>query len=312
MKDTPPAPATPIVSPVSTATSTSKPDPLNTKQKLLLVLFSLEVIFYPFIIGLKRIEDTSELGPADLLSKETFLGTGIGTMFVWVPIALVLGFLLGRRLWNHPGVVRFFRERDISPDEIPPIVGIFAPLSVIATVLVIYGIALCLVLWFITIPLYLIIRFWKKKGIRHLLGWIVSLVGRIAIKLKRMSYVGYILPLLFGSVFTRWLSRGKEETAGGTYALILLQMVVLIALWKNIRTQRTEPSPAVSPQQFPSQQPYHQQPPPQIFQPLQDSPRQPQFQQQPYYDQYLQGQQPQPLYPPQEQTRSKESSSKDK
>ena len=234
----------------SSAASSSdlKPDPLSTKQKLLLVLFSLEVIFYPFIIGLKRIEDTSELGPADLLSKETFLGTGIGTMFVWVPIALVLGFLLGRRLWNHPGVVRFFRERDISPDEIPPIVGIFAPLSVIATVLVIYGIALCLVLWFITIPLYLIIRFWKKKGIRHLLGWIVSLVGRIAIRLKRMSYVGYVLPILFGSVFAKRLSRGSEETAGGTYVLILLQMVVLIALWKNIRTPRAEPSPAAPPQ----------------------------------------------------------------
>jgi len=321
MKDTPPAPTAPAVTPtapVFTAQSTSKPNPLSTKQRLLLVLFSLEVIFYPFIVGFKRGGDTSELTAAHLLSRENvFLKTWVGAMFIWVPIALVLGFMLGRRLWNHPGVVRFFRERDISPDEIPPIVGIFAPLSIIMTVLVIYGVVFCLALWFITIPLYLIIRFWKKKGIRHLLGWIVSLVGRIAIKLKRMSYVGYILPLLFGSVFARWLSRGKEETAGGTYALILLQMVVLIALWKNIRTQRTEPSPAVPPQMSPAQQPYYQQPPPQIFQPLQDSPRQPPLQQQPYSNQYPQGnnpqeQQPWPLYPPPEQPRFKEPYSKDK
>jgi len=229
------------------------------QQRLLLALFSLEVIFYPFIIGLRNIKDTSELGPEDLLSRETFLGTGIATMFLWVPIALVIGLALGRRLRNHPEIIVFFHERELSPDEIPPTVGIFAPLCVVAVVVVIYGALICLKLFFITVPVYLIFRLWKKKGIRSLLAWIMKLVVRIAIRLKRMSYVGYILPVVFGFIFARGLSRGKESTAGASYALILMQMVVLIALWKHIRNPDTRSSPASLP---PSQEPLPGHPPP--------------------------------------------------
>ena len=210
--------------------------PLTRKQKLMLLLFFLEILFYPFIVGVEKVggaSGTVDAGRNDL--KHAVISTWLGAMFLWVPIAFMIGLIAGRRLKNHSGLIRFFHEKKVSPDEIPPIVGILAPLVVVTIVVLIYATVICMKLFFITIPIYLIIRFWKKKGIRSFLRWTFRGVGGLAIRLKRLSYIGYILPILFGFIFAKWLSRGMKEPAAASYVLILLQMIVLVALWKHIR-----------------------------------------------------------------------------
>jgi len=210
--------------------------PLTRKQKLMLLLFFLEILFYPFIVGVEKLGGASgvaQSGRADL--RHTLVSTWLGAMFLWVPIAFMIGLIAGRRLKNHPCLIRFFHEKKVSPDEIPPVVGILAPLVVVTVVILIYATIICMKLFVITIPLYIIIRLWKKKGIVSLLKWIFWGVGGLAIRLKRLSYIGYVLPILFGFIFAKWLSRGMKESAAASYVLILLQMIVLVALWKHIR-----------------------------------------------------------------------------
>lgn len=215
---------------VKTVVESFKPKPLSKKQKFLLTLFFLEVLIYPFIIAY-------ELGePISQDPESSFIRTGIRIMFIWVPITLVIGYLLGRRMYENPDVIRFFRENDVTPDEVPPVIGIFAPLAVITAVLMVWLAGVLLQIWIITIPLYLIYRFWKKKGIRSFLKWIYRKVLRLAIRMKRLSYIGYILPIFFGAIFSRGITKNAQTNAGGTYLLILIQMVVLLGLWKHIRS----------------------------------------------------------------------------
>ncbi len=217
---------------------------LTAQQWLLLLFFTLEVIFYPFLIDPDPLGGTGAPSQENVLTKEAFfIYTWVG-IFIWVPIAVVIGYLLGRQLGDQPKIVKFFQEKKVSPEEIPAVVGIFAPLAVIAAILLFWATAATTVLCFrggfiLFIPIYLYYKLWRKKGLRVFYRWVLRkatrLVARLAIRMKRMSYLGYVFPIFFGALFARWLTRGAENTRRGSYVLILLQMIVLIALWRHIR-----------------------------------------------------------------------------
>ena len=165
---------------------------LSWKRRAVLAFFFIEVLAYPFIVANELESGGFE---ADLGNRVAFRGLTI--LFVWVPVAVTTGFALGRKLKDRPDIITFFQTRDVSADEVAPIIGIFAPLAIVTAVLLFWLAAISLQLFWISILLYFIIRKWKKKGIRDFLDWVFRLVMRIAIRLKRLSYIGYFLPILF-------------------------------------------------------------------------------------------------------------------
>jgi len=227
-----------------------KTEAFSWKQKLILMIFFLEVLIYPFIVASQL---TGEGLEANLENEP--VRRGILIVLLWTPIAVVLGVILGRRLRNNPEIIEFFKNRDVTADEVAPTVGIFAPLAVIAAWLVVFSFWALLHVWVISIPIYLIIRYWKKKGIRAFVRWVFRLVMKIALKLKRMSYLGYFFPIIFGTFFANAITQNTKANSGGTYILILIQMVVLVSLWKHIRRPLVEhelPIPATGQPQVPS------------------------------------------------------------
>jgi hypothetical protein len=209
---------------------------LSWKRRLILAFFFIEVIVYPFIVA-----NELESGGFEPDLENRVATRGLTILFVWVPIAVTTGFALGRKLKDRLDIITLFQTRGITADEVPPIIGIFAPLAIVTTVLIVWLAAISIQAFWISIPLYLIIRKWKKKGIRDFLEWCFKLVLRIAIRLKRLSYIGYFLPILFGVWFSNGITKNTQANSGGTFILILIQMVVLVALWKFIRLS---PAPA--------------------------------------------------------------------
>jgi len=230
-----------------TGNGAQKNSPFSWKQKLILTIFFLEVLIYPFIVASQLTGEGLEAN-----ARNEAVRQGLIIIFLWTPITVVIGVLVGRRLRENPSVLEFFRNRDVTPDEVPPTIGIFAPLAVIAAAIVIRLLVQFIV---IAIPVYLIARFWKKKGLKTLFKWVFRLVMKISLKLKRMSYLGYFFPIIFGTFFANAITKNARADSGGTYILILIQMIVLVSLWKHIRKPLVEhelPIPTTGQPQVPA------------------------------------------------------------
>jgi hypothetical protein len=76
----------------------------------------------------------------------------------------------------------------------------------------------------------------KKKGMRSLLKWLFRLEAKVCIRLKRYERVGYVLPFVFGILFSLVLTQGYVAH-GVLYLLILMQFSFVVALYNVIGQQ---------------------------------------------------------------------------
>jgi len=88
-------------------------------------------------------------------------------------------------------MVIFLDHMGVKLREIPGLIGIMIPMSFVMLIVLFYGIMLFLYFLFITIPIYLIFRFGKKKGMRSLLKWLFRLEAKVCIRLKWYERLGY-------------------------------------------------------------------------------------------------------------------------
>jgi hypothetical protein len=84
--------------------------------------------------------------------------------------------------------------------------------------------------------MYLIFRFGKKKGMRYLLKWLFRLEAKVCIRLKRYERLGYVLPFVFGILFSLVLTQG-HVAMGVAYLLILIQFSFVVSLYNVIGQQ---------------------------------------------------------------------------
>jgi len=158
-----------------------------------------------------------------------------GILLVAALVGAVSGALMLSLVFNRTDygqrTVRFLIRREVQPGEVPGFIGIIVPLLVIGLWVAIIFIVLAVRLFFISIPIYIYYKWRKGKGLRVLLRWWLKKLGRVAVRLKRMNYLGYLLPLVGSAMISNWIA-GKESqaTPQSTYIVILIQLVFLIAL----------------------------------------------------------------------------------
>lgn len=187
-----------------------------------IALLLLQLITYPFAIGIRN-----DVNPVNML---------IGTLILIIPVFALLG-LVSRQLLKKTGsgknVITFLDNRGVKLKEIPGLIGIMIPMSLFMLIILIYGLVLFLYFFFITLPVYLIFRFGKKKRIRDLLRWLFKLEARACIRLKRYSRLGYVLPYIFSLLFSLIMT-GGHVALGALYFLILMQFSSVVALYNLI------------------------------------------------------------------------------
>ena len=190
-----------------------------------IALLLLQLVTYPFAIGIRNQEDP--------------VGAVIGAVIIIVPIFALLGLIL-RQFFKKTGLgknmILFLDHRGVKLKEIPGLIGIMIPISFFMLIILIYGVILFIYFFFITIPVYLIFRFGKKKRMRDLVKWLFRLEARVCIRLKRYTRLGYVLPYFFGIMFSLVLTNG-HVALGVLYLLILLQFAFVVALYNVIGQQ---------------------------------------------------------------------------
>ncbi|MCK4928588.1 MAG: hypothetical protein KAR76_02525 [Methanosarcinales archaeon] len=190
-----------------------------------IALLLLQLVTYPFAIGIRNQEDP--------------IGAVIGAVIIIVPIFALLGLIL-RQFFKKTGLgknmILFLDHRGVKLKEIPGLIGIMIPISFFMLIILIYGVILFIYFFFITIPVYLIFRFGKKKRMRDLVKWLFRLEARVCIRLKRYTRLGYVLPYFFGIMFSLVLTNG-HVALGVLYLLILLQFAFVVALYNVIGQQ---------------------------------------------------------------------------
>lgn len=190
-----------------------------------IALLLFQLVSYPFAIGIRNHEDP--------------LGNVIGALLIIIPVFAVLGLILRqffKRIHTGKNMVLFLDHRGVKLKEIPGLIGIMIPMSFVMFIVLVYGIILFIYFFFITIPLYLIFRFGKKKGIRDLLKWLFRLEAKVCLRLKRYERLGYVLPFIFGVMFSLVLTQG-HVALGVLYFLILMQFSFVVALYNVIGQQ---------------------------------------------------------------------------
>lgn len=190
-----------------------------------IALLLLQLITYPFAIGVRNQEDP--------------VGAMIGAIIVIVPIFALLGLIL-RQFFKRtdPGrkMILFLDHRGVKLKEIPGLIGIMIPMSFFMLIILLYGLIIFIYFFFITIPVYLVFRFGKKKRLRDLVKWLFRLEAKVCIRLKRYTRLGYVMPYFFGITFSLLLTNG-HVTLGALYILILMQFTFVIALYNVIGQQ---------------------------------------------------------------------------
>ncbi|MBW6517624.1 MAG: hypothetical protein K0A89_03880 [ANME-2 cluster archaeon] len=198
-----------------------KLDNINIPIALLL----LQLVTYPFFIGIRNQEDP--------------VGAVLGAIIIIVPVFSVLGLLL-RQFFKKTGMGRnmilFLDHRGVKLKEIPGLIGIMIPMSLFMLIILIYGLIIFIYFFFITIPVYLIFRFGRKKRMRDLVRWLFKLEARVCLRLKRYTRWGYVLPYFFGIMFSLVLTNG-HVALGVLYLLILMQFTFVVALYNLIGQQ---------------------------------------------------------------------------
>jgi hypothetical protein len=187
-----------------------------------IVMLLAQLVTYPFAIGIRNHEDP--------------VGNVISALLIIIPVFAMLGLILRlffKRIHTGKNMVIFLDHRGVKLKEIPGLIGIMIPMSLVMLLVLLYGIILFIYFFFITIPLYLIFRFGKKKGMRSLLKWLFRLEAKVCIRLKRYERVGYVLPFVSGILFSLVLTQGYVAH-GVLYLLILMQFSFVVALYNVI------------------------------------------------------------------------------
>lgn len=190
-----------------------------------IVLLLVQLVTYPFAIGIRNHEDP--------------VGNVISALLIIIPVFAMLGLILRlffRRIHTGKNMLIFLDHRGVKLKEIPGFIGIMILMSFVMLIVLLYGIIIFFYFFFITIPLYLIFRFGKKKGMRDLLKWLFRLEAKVCIRLKRYERLGYVLPFVFGTLFSLILTQG-HIALGVLYLLILMQFSFVVALYNLIGQQ---------------------------------------------------------------------------
>lgn len=190
-----------------------------------IVLLLIQLVTYPFAIGIRNHEDP--------------VGNVISALLIIIPVFAMLGLILRlffKRIHTGQNMVIFLDHRGVKLKEIPGLIGIMIPMSFAMLIVLLYGIILFIYFFFITIPMYLIFRFGKKKGMRYLLKWLFRLEAKVCIRLKRYERLGYVLPFVFGILFSLVLTQGYV-VMGVAYLLILMQFSFVVSLYNVIGQQ---------------------------------------------------------------------------
>jgi len=190
-----------------------------------IALLLLQLVTYPFAISIRNQEDP--------------VGAVISAIIIIVPVFVLLGLIL-RQFFKKTGLgknmILFLDHRGVKLKEIPGLIGIMIPMSFFMLIILIYGLITFIYFFFITIPVYLIFRFGKKKRMRDLMRWLFKLEARVCLRLKRYTRLGYVLPYFFGIMFSLVLTNG-HVALGVLYLLILMQFTFVVALY-NVIGQR--------------------------------------------------------------------------
>ena len=190
-----------------------------------IALLLLQLVTYPFVIGIRNQED-----PVDAV---------IGAIIIIVPVFALLGLIL-RQFFKKTdlgkNMILFLDHRGVKLKEIPGLIGIMIPMSFFMLIILIYGLIIFIYFFFITIPVYLIFRFGKKKRMRDLVKWLFRLEAQVCLRLKRYTRLGYVLPYFFGIIFSLVLTNG-HVALGVLYLLILMQFTFVVALYNVIGQQ---------------------------------------------------------------------------
>jgi len=190
-----------------------------------IVLLLVQLVTYPFAIGVRNHEDP--------------VGNVISALLIIIPVFAMLGLILRlffKRIHMGQNMVIFLDHRGVKLKEIPGLIGLMIPMSFVTIIVLLYGIILFIYFFFITIPMYLIFRFGKKKGMRYLLKWLFRLEAKVCIRLKRYERLGYVLPFVFGILFSLVLTQG-HVAMGVAYLLILMQFSFVVSLYNVIGQQ---------------------------------------------------------------------------
>lgn len=190
-----------------------------------IALLLLQLVTYPFVIGIRNQEDP--------------VGAVISAIIIIVPVFALLGLII-RQFFKKTGLgknmILFLDHRGVKLKEIPGLIGITIPVSFFMLIILIYGLIIFIYFFFITIPVYLIFRFGKKKRMRDLVKWLFRLEAKVCIRLKRYTRLGYVLPYFFGIMFSLVLTNG-HVALGVLYLLILMQFTFVVALYNVIGQQ---------------------------------------------------------------------------
>ncbi|MCL7412635.1 MAG: hypothetical protein M8353_03335 [ANME-2 cluster archaeon] len=190
-----------------------------------IALLFLQLVTYPFFISIRNHEDP--------------VGAVIGAIIITIPVFTLLGLLLRvffKRTGSGKNMILFLDHRGVKLKEIPGLIGIMIPISFFMLIILVYGVILFIYFFFITIPVYLIFRFGKKKRMRDFVKWLFKLEAQVCLKLKRYTRLGYVLPYFFGIMFSLILTNG-HVALGVLYFLILLQFTFVVALYNLIGQQ---------------------------------------------------------------------------
>lgn len=192
-----------------------------------LLILILEVLAYPFYLIFMTDVTLEALAEDKTEQAGILLGLALAGAIIG---ALMLRVIFSRTDYGQR-TVRFLIRRKVRPGEVPGFIGIIVPLLVIGLWIAIFFIFVAVQLFFISIPIYIYYKWRKGKGLRVLLRWWLKKLGRIAVRLKRMNYLGYLLPIIGSSMISNWIA-GKESqaTPQSTYVVILIQLVFLLAL----------------------------------------------------------------------------------
>lgn len=224
------------------ATSNSMESSSETKPKrfkrlrtiMPMLVLVLETLLYPFhIVFLAKtlepagkMKDVSDMDFAFLL-----LGVALGLTVLFSILLTIIfkGTLTGR------AAVLFLQRRHVKPAEIPGFIGLMIPVllvwlyfTVLAVIVAVRGLLLTLVI-------YYIIRKKYGKGLRDLFRWWLKAMGRLAVRLRRGNYLGYIMPFLGGAMLANWLEGpGQKATPQSAYVVICFQLAFLIVLGRPL------------------------------------------------------------------------------
>ena len=136
-------------------------------------------------------------------------------------------------------LLAFLVEKRLRLVELPGFIGLALPLLALGLIIAWFFLVVAVQLLIISLPIYLIIVWRKKKGLRALGRWWFRKLGGLAVRLRRANYLGYLMPWVGGAMLANWLA-GQERSAtpATSYAVILIQLAFLIGLLRPLRRYR--------------------------------------------------------------------------